>query len=175
MKFSDSIWQAFKENGDLENFQALFKIYYEPLCRYSCVYTKNRMDTEEVVQDFFITLWKNRRKINIEGSFELYARQAVHNRSLNKIRSRKENASIEGIPNLQITDVHTIDSKILNELAWNAIASLPGKCQKIYLLSRKEGLSYQEIARLTGLSIKTVEGHMTRALKKIKEKLKKYL
>jgi len=176
-EFSNILWQSFQQNKDSDTFKSLFDIYYEPLCRYSFHYTKDRMDSEEVVLDFFTSLWEKHGAIRIDGSFEKYARSAVHNRSLNKIRSRKETAELEDgtVPHQDIEGLGSLDEKAVNDLVWEAVCSLPGKCQEIYLLSRKEGLSNKEIAARTGLNIKTVEGHLTKAFKSLREKLEKNL
>lgn len=86
-KTADILWKSCA-NGNNESFKSLFDTWYEPLCRYSCFFTGDSMDAEEVVLDFFMYIWHNRASIVIEKSFEAYAKTAVHNRSLNKIRSR---------------------------------------------------------------------------------------
>lgn len=171
-KATGILWKSSAE-GNNESFKALFDLWYEPLCRYAYFYTGDRMDAEEVVLDFFMHLWRNRTSINIEKSFETYAKRAVHNRSLNKIRSRKHHEELETASSVAYEDIYEFDTDTLIEIAWEAASSVPKKCRDIFNMSRKEGLTYAQIASRTGLDVKTVEGYMSRALKYMRIAVKK--
>lgn len=162
---SDILWRKYRSTGDEASFRSLFDQYYQPLCRYSCFFTQDRMDSEEVVLDFFLHIWSNRDSILLEKSFEAYARVAIHNRSLNRIRSRRNMGSLNEASSVCVEDRYDFDTETLMKMAWEAASSIPGKGQEIFRLSRQEGLSNAQIAQKTGLSLKTVEGHMTKALK----------
>lgn len=171
-KTVDVLWGSFQA-GDSRGFRALFDAWFEPLCRYALFFTGDRMDAEEVVLDFFLHLWWKRDSIEITKSFESYAKSAVHNRCLNKIRSRRYHDGLEKAESVQFEENYEFDTDTIIDIAWEAASSMPSKCRDIFNMSRKDGLSYAEIADRTGLEVKTVEGYMTRALKYMRIAMKK--
>lgn len=171
-KTADILWKSCA-NGNNESFKSLFDTWYEPLCRYSCFFTGDSMDAEEVVLDFFMYIWHNRATIVIEKSFEAYAKSAVHNRSLNKIRSRKHHEELDKASSVSFEETYEFDTDTLIDVAWEAASSAPKRCREIFNMSRKDGLTYAQIASRTGLDVKTVEGYMTRALKYMRIAIKK--
>lgn len=109
-KTADILWKSCA-NGNNESFKSLFDTWYEPLCRYSCFFTGDSMDAEEVVLDFFMYIWHNRATIVIEKSFEAYAKTAVHNRSLNKIRSRKHHEELDKASSVSFEETYEFDTE----------------------------------------------------------------
>ena len=172
-KTTDILWKSFDRADDGRGFRALFDTWYEPMCRYAGFFLQNRMDAEEVVLDFFLHLWKNKDSIQIQKSFEAYAKSAVHNRCLNRLRSRKTYEDIEKASSAAIEETYEFDTDTLIDIAWEAASSAPQKCRDIFNMSRKDGLTYAQIAARTGLEVKTVEGYMTRALKYMRIAVKK--
>lgn len=172
-KTADILWNSFDRTDNGKSFKALFDAWYEPLCRYAEFFTRDKMDAEEVVIDFFLHLWKHKDSIQIQKSFEAYAKSAVHNRCLNKLRSRKSHEDIEKAGSVSFEEVYEFDTDTIIDIAWEAASSMPRKCRDIFNMSRKDGLTYAEIAKRTGLEVKTVEGYMTRALKYMRIAVKK--
>ena len=170
---ADRLWNSFDEAGDGKSFKALFETWFEPLCRYACFFTRDSMDAEEVVLDFFLHLWRKRETTEIEKSFESYAKSAVHNRCLNKLRSRRNYEDIEKAADASVEEIYEFDTDTLMDIAWAAASSMPDKCRDIFNMSRRDGLSYAQIAEKTGLEVKTVEWYMTRALKYMRVAVKK--
>lgn len=170
---ADILWRTFDRDSDSRSFKELFHCWYEPLCRYARFFTGDSMDAEEVVTDFFLHLWRNRESIKIEKSFEAYAKKAVHNRCLNRIRSRRSHEDLEKAGSVSIEDAWEFDTATLIDIAWEAASSMPERCRDIFNMSRKDGLTYAQIAERTGLEVKTVEGYMTRALKYMRIAVKK--
>ena len=170
---TDILWKAFAESGSTDSFKQLFEASFDPMCRYCLFFTSDRMDAEEVVLDFFLHLWKRRSDISVQKSFDSYAKSALHNRCLNKIRSRKKSECLDEASDASVEGEYEFDSRTLMDIVWEGATSIPAKCQDIFRLSREEGLTYAQIAERTGLSEKSVEGYMTRALKYMRVAMKK--
>lgn len=161
-------------------FEELFKRQYGRLCGYAIKYVKDLDQAEEIVQDLFFNIWNKRESLQITSSLEAYLFRSVRNSCLNYLKHMKirqlhasgmtqaNPASItESDPPVEILELH-------NRIE-EAIASLPPERQKIFRLSRHEGMKYREIAEHLGISIKTVEVQMGKALKYMREVLSDYL
>jgi RNA polymerase sigma-70 factor (family 1) len=166
--------------GDAVVFEKIFKDYYERLCNYANSMMNDMDEAEETVQVTFLTLWEKRGSIDIHTSVKSYLYQAVHNHCLNRLKHyRVRMAHSEHIK--YHADAHTEDSsqmvqgKELEEQIHAAIASLPDQCQTVFKLSRFENLTYSEIAQQLNISVKTIENHMGKALRILREQLKEYL
>lgn len=168
------LWQKFIY-GEHRNhsFKELFDFYYAPLCRYANFYLKDKMDSEEVVLDFFLHLWKNKEWINIESSVDSYFYRSIRNRALNILRNRHKTESIEHILDIPDDIVNDIELDDIYEIIQRAVSSLPPRCKDVFLKSRNENLSNAEISHDMGISVKTVENQITKALKIIRISLKK--
>jgi RNA polymerase sigma-70 factor, ECF subfamily len=166
--------------GNKEVFGEVFKTYYERLCNYANAFLNNMDEAEEVVQGTFLTLWEKREVIDIHTSVKSYLYQSVHNQSLNRIKHYKvrqmhasyvlksSGDSADSVDEMVIGD--ELEIKI-NE----AVHSLPDQCRRVFQLSRFENLTYAEISQQLNISVKTIENHMGKALRIMREKLKDYL
>jgi len=163
--------------GDKRAFKYFFDKYYRELCNFVNIYLKDEMLAEEVVQDIFVYFWENKQKIKIHSSVKAYLFGASKYKSLNVLRSQKDNLVwfeaievsenyIDEIPTEQFSGIEEF-RKILND----AILQLPEKCREIFLLSKKQELSNKQVAEQLGISVKTVENQMTIALKKLRDSL----
>jgi RNA polymerase sigma-70 factor (ECF subfamily) len=159
--------------GDEKAFQELFRIFYKPLCRY-CRKFVNTMDVaEEVVGDVFYAIWKNRARYEIQTSAISYLFTATRNRAYDHLRKLQRDRSVELERAAHITTTEpscqdTLEANEIQSHLQEAINLLPTSCRKIFQMSRDLGMKYQEIADALGLSIKTVETQMGRALKQIR-------
>lgn len=169
------MWTRFKKGGGQKEFRQLFDRFYAPLCRYAFLMLKDRMEAEEVVLDMFIYLWKNREWVDIDISVERYLFRSVRNRSLNFLRTRHEKGELidEGMQISVPPGLSRVEMDDISGLVQSAVEALPPKCRKIFSLSRESGLSNAEIASEMGISVKTVEAHITRALKELRVQFKK--
>ncbi|MBN2611736.1 MAG: RNA polymerase sigma-70 factor [Bacteroidales bacterium] len=170
--------QKLKE-GDIQALEVLFDKYYGNLCRYLMVLFKNQLLVEHISQDIFIYLWENRKNLEINSSLESYLYTAGKYKALNQLRNLKRQEKIkERLGHLQQKEEKSIESKIevteLEQIINDAIDSLPGRCKEIFRLSREEDKSYKEIAKLLNISINTVEGQMSIALKKLRTLLRPF-
>lgn len=161
-------------SGNSKAYDFLMESYYKKLCAYAYTLTKDHANAEDIVQTVFVEIWINRRKINPDLSIKSYMYRSVYNGFIDQYRKRKpvtylEKKYLEAIDLVIESEREDVDEliKIVN----NEIEKLPSKCKKIFLLNKKEGLTHIEISEYLDISLKTVEGHMTRAFKILGEKL----
>ena len=157
------------KDGDREAWKALFKKHYTYLCSVSYGVCNDANAAQDMAQEVFLTIWRNRHKLHINTSWESYLKRAVINRTINHIKSKYQSSTSL---DWEDRDVRTDDSaqklleyRELDEAMQKAIASLPEKCKEIFLLSRFSDLKNKEIATKLDISIKTVENQITKALK----------
>ncbi len=165
--------------GDPRAFEQAFRTYYEGLCRFAIGFLGNREEAEETVQDTFYKFWSRREEIEISVSLRAYLYGAVRNACLNKIkhlqvRSQYQKQMLEAESASEFSS-STLEASELQSMIEGAVRELPPERRKIFLMSRNEGLKYQEIADQLGISIKTVEAQMGKALKYLREVLREYL
>lgn len=172
-------WQLISA-GDKKAYEELFRAWYQPLCNYACSLLKDMDEAEEVVQNVFFNIWNKRESLQVTTSIKAYLYRAVHNDCLNKIKHGKvrtmyaqDYKSSQG--DSVVDSGKALEGKELNALIHKAIDSLPEQCGTVFKLSRFENLKYSEIAEQLEISVKTVENHMGKALKLMREKLKDYL
>lgn len=164
--------------GDLNTFEMVFRDYYKPLVRYGNTFLKDTDETEDVVQQVFVSLWEKRTQLDIHTSIRAVLYKSVQNACLNKIKHLKVRSAYAEDWKATQSEMQTSDSvqaKELNEQIQLAIEGMPEQCGRIFKMSRFEQLRYQEIADQLGLSVKTVENQMGKALKIVREELKDYL
>jgi RNA polymerase sigma-70 factor (ECF subfamily) len=161
-------------NDDYSAFEKIFKRTYKSLCTFSNGMVKKHELSEEIVDDVFCSLWKNRKKIHITTSFHAYLLAAVRNKSFDWLRKMKhekrtllENAA--AVPCGQSIAHETLIYEELHEQIEMAIQELPKQCRTIFLMSRDQDLKYKEIAQILNISIKTVDTQMGRALKYLRK------
>jgi RNA polymerase sigma-70 factor (ECF subfamily) len=180
MALADYSIQKKIQEGNIGEFETLFKKYYEPLCHYAESMLKDIDIAEEVVQEFFYNYWKNRATISIQLSLNAYLYKSIKNNSLNYLRQqnvRKKYAtqSIETQKEEETMNPQDeMEMAELNRIVEETLHQLPERCSQIFQMSRFEGKKYQEIADKLAISIKTVEADMGKALSLFREKLKRY-
>lgn len=163
---------------DQEAFlESLFHTYYKILCRFSFRIVHDKDKAEDVVQTCFVNLWQKKDSINIQSSFKSYLYRSVYNRSINEYtRSRKiiqEDISVLNEVSSSVSEDPELllQAKETQQKIDQAISFMPDGCRTIFLLSREEQLSYKEIAETLGISVKTVENQMGKALRILREHL----
>jgi RNA polymerase sigma-70 factor (ECF subfamily) len=134
--------------------------------------------SEEIVDDVFCSLWKNRKKIQITASFHSYLLAAVRNKSFDWLRKMKHEKStlLENAATVACRQSIAHETLIYEELYGQietAIRALPKQCRTIFLMSRDQDLKYKEIAEILNISIKTVDTQMGRALKYLRKTIDK--
>ncbi|MFV0537264.1 MAG: RNA polymerase sigma-70 factor [Dysgonomonas sp.] len=152
----------------------LFRQYYTPLCRFSYAICLSKEDSEESVQDMFIHLWEKAPVVNIGTSLKAYLYTSARNYTLNLIKKQQTERnymtqySTDG--SLQEQDEHVSEAEI-GQLIQMGVSTLPEKCREIFILSKQEGLTYDEIAEYLDISKKTIENQMGIALRKLRDYL----
>ena len=168
-------WVKGIKNGNEFSFESLFNVYCQRLINFSRRYVQEKEIAENIVQDLFVNLWINRKKLDYTKSIKSYLFTAVKNNSykylrhLNVERSYSLLKSEEGVEHNPQSSIEVFEK---NEEVKQVIEKLPDKCREIFVMSKFDNLKYSEIANILGISIKTVETQMGRALKKLRENLK---
>ena len=164
----------------LAEFEKLFKIHYSRLCSYANLFLNDPDAAEDVVQEVFFKLWKNREEVTISTTIKSYLFRAVRNGCMNVIDhiSVREAYKIVNEEDIKEAEGNLIDGTIVSELEQRikeTIDLLPAERRKIFLMSRFDGLKYREIADQLNISVKTVENQMFQALRFLRERLADYL
>jgi RNA polymerase sigma-70 factor (ECF subfamily) len=169
----DMLLLSLIKRGDEHAFKHLFYLYFASLCRYTYLYLNREEEAEEITLDLFTHLWEHREEIEIKLSLKAYLFQAARNRCFNALRSRKQTVALEDAsPEALLHQEHpSIEFEELGRLLQEAIHALPDRCREVFMKSRTEQLTNQEIAHRMGTSVKTVEAQITKALKRIREHL----
>ena len=165
--------------GDPSAFDAIFREYYTLIVAVAERVTRERALAEEIAQDVMLELWRLRERLDFPGPLRAYLCRAARNRALNHVRHLRvvdsaapTLASEERAPP-RASDL--LEESEINAAAAEAIESLPPRCREVFELSRLSGLSYGEIADQLGISTKTVEVHMGRALRTLRDALEAWI
>jgi RNA polymerase sigma-70 factor (ECF subfamily) len=162
--------------GDIKQFEALFRSSYSSLVKYAMTLIKDHDTAEEIVQDLFFRFWQNKEKIQIESSLNGYLFRSVHNGCLHYIEHRKvverhgQEIAFDQAPGAE-SPADIIQYKELQAKIAGIIERLPERCGQIFCMNRFEGLKYAEIAEKLSVSVKTVEANMGKALKEFRKAL----
>ena len=164
--------------GDKEAFELIFNKYKEKLYFFALGYLHSSSESEEVIQHVFVSLWENRNTLIEVLSLKDYLYKAVINKVYNyfKHQAVRQKYLNHMLTHESLEDDHSQQSIYFNDLKGtvdNLIAVLPERQQQIFKLSQQDGLANNEIAARLGLSVRSVENQIYRALKFIKENLNK--
>lgn len=177
MDFDDNvILMESLKNGDEKAYKFLLNKFHRKLNAYALTLVNDHSMAQDIVQNVFLKTWKNRNKLNPEFSIQSFLYKSVYNEFINTYQQNKAMMLLQQtyVDSLQQVVETTDESSIERMLAIinREIQNLPPKCQKVFILSKKEGLTNIEIAEHLEISIKTVEAQISKAFKILKEKLK---
>ena len=166
--------------GDETAFEILFRHYYPGLVIYASKFVQDRTEAEEIVQEFFIRLWEKHHTVKSASTLKSYVFQSVKNSSLNYIRDKKVSLPIieELIHRSSSALIFNPDLYVASELQQkieSAVNNLPVKCREVFLMSRFRNMKNDEIAQELNISKRTVETHISNAIKVLKTELKDFL
>jgi RNA polymerase sigma-70 factor, ECF subfamily len=165
---------------DESAFEQVFKTHFKRLHAYAFTILRDEAEAEEMVQQVFYKLWERNEKLSFNGSVSAYLYRAVHNESLNYIKHQKVRLNHQlHVAYSMKNEVEHPEKKVLTgELEKKihvALNELPEQCRTIFQMSRFDELKYREIADKLGISVKTVENQMGKALKLMRAKLVDFL
>ena len=171
-----------------ENFDSIYINNFSRLFLFAKEYVLFDEEAENIVQDIFLMLWEKREALRVDVSLTAYLFTLVKNKCIDFLRHQmveqmySENVKHEYNEelNVKLFALESFDHNFSSEedietLLRNAIDKLPERCRLIFIKSRIEGRKYKEIAEELNLSVNTVEGQISIALKKLREELKDYL
>lgn len=167
------------KKGDVKAFEQLFRQYYSPLCHYAMSIVGKREVAEEMVEELFYIIWRDREKLGVFRSTKSYLYTSVWNSCLQHIRQRNRDEEIQKRMQQTLPD-HTgspeeeAEYKELQVLVEKCIEKMPDRCRQVFQMHRKEGLKYAEIASELGISVKTVEAAITKALNILRKEIESY-
>ena len=162
------------------DFEALFKAHYSSLCSYANGFLKDPDASEEVVQEIMVKIWTNRDSLVVETSLRSYLYRAVRNGCMNVLKHLNIREEYRSYREREVQESQRPHEEeiIMGELEQKirmAIDHLPLERRRVFILSRYEGLTYVQIATELGISVKTVENQMGKALKSLRDELSDYL
>ncbi|HEY8898279.1 MAG TPA: RNA polymerase sigma-70 factor [Niastella sp.] len=158
-------------------FQEIFYKHYEPLCKYAFTIVKEPHSCEDIVQETFLRIWE--KKQNLIGSEELtwYMYTAIRNNCLSFLE-KKQKTVLGDFNGQEMIDMPgerpspAAKETDYDTLLKEALTNLPPKCREVFVLSRVSNLTYKQIGDSLGISIKTVENQMGKALKILRAYIK---
>ena len=172
----EAAWVESIRAGDPAAFEALFHAYHAPLCAFAYRYLGARDLAEEIVQEIFLFVWERREVLEVRTSVKSYLFTAVRNAALSYLRHehvvRRREAEIVELfdgPNAG-ADEEAAAAETLAAVQ-RAVGRLPERCRLVFTLQREQGLTYAEVAEVLGISPKTVETQMGRALRSLRTAL----
>ena len=160
-------------------FEEIFKRYWSDLYRVAYSRTKSREEGEEIVQEIFAALWKNRNTVIIEN-LSNYLFSAVRKRVISNIRTKIVHQKYwdfysHFIPQGSLATEEAVDYAALDEAVENAICQLPDKPQQVFRLNRLEGQSVSEISKNLNIPKRTIEHYLTKSVRALRVHLKDYI
>lgn len=173
---------------NIENFNILFSEYYLRFIRFALGYVKDSAIAEDFVVESFTAYWQNRASLASDTKPQAYILTSVKNKCLNhlehlQVRQRAENHINNhsewnlktSISTLKACDPTLLFSREIQEIVDQTLKNLPEKTREIFILSRNKGYTYKDIAEEMGISTKTVEFHISKALEQLRIELKDFI
>jgi RNA polymerase sigma-70 factor (ECF subfamily) len=175
------------EEDKIKQFNDVFNTYRTRFIRFANSWVKNEFDAEDIVMEAFMNLWEKLNTTEI-SNMQAYMLSIVKNKIINylehqqvminaheKIREHEARELNFRITTLCACDPENIFSEEIKTIINNTLQLLSEQDIKIFNLSRFKNKSNKEIAEITGLSVKTVEAHITKTLKLLRKNLKDYM
>ena len=169
------------QNGDENVFEDIFNINYNKVKAFILHLIKNETEAEDKAQDVFVKIWTNRQAIRSYNSFYGYMYQLARNEAFDFLAQNKRSKNfIYEIPEYihAISSPDLLDAYQTMELEikiYMLVSEMPEQRRKIFYMSRKEGMSYDDISKTLNISKKTIESHINTALNQIRKMIFLYL
>lgn len=161
------------KNGNEKAFRQLFDLYYQDIYGYSVSLLKSKEAAEENVQDVFMKVWLHRENLNPDQSFKAYIFTIARNQAFNTLNKAANDLALKEAVFYESQKSHEYGDYSIREadckkLRKQAMKQLPPKRKQIFKMSRKKGMSYEEISQELGISINTVRNQMSKALESMR-------
>lgn len=159
------------KRGEYESYKILFSSLYSPFVNMVNKIIRDKSAAEDLVQEQFIKIWKNRAKLDASMSIFNYLYVLTKRALFNYLRDKKITEDFEHLSNNCVSNMDIEAEVILNEkvnILNSRINKMPKQRKKVFIMSRMEGLSNEEISNILGLSKRTVENHISLALKELR-------
>jgi len=167
------------QSGDEGAYDAVFRSWYPILVRVAGALLHDVDAAEEVSQEVMLELWRRRHALDASVPLRAYLLRSVRNRALNHLRHlkvrRQTESDVEALYEIPLGSDQPIVAKELLAAVQEVVGQLPPRCREVFELSRVDGLRYAEIAETLGISTKTVEAQMGKALRILRERLSPWL
>jgi len=165
--------------GNVEAFEEIFTRFWERLYQVASARLDSEEEAEEIVQDVFTNLWKDRGVLQIMD-LPSYLFSSVKNRVISRIRTRLvhqkyQHHYLRHFPGYSRTTEETIEFEELSHVIEDALQQLPEKSQQIFRLNRLLGRSIAEISETLKMPRRTIEHHLTVSIRELRLKLKDYM
>jgi RNA polymerase sigma-70 factor (family 1) len=154
----------------------LFKYYYRPLCLYAIHYLQDVDTAEDVVQDCFVNILEREYTEGQLKNMKSYLYTAVRNNCISLLRKQKNidtNITPQDLDG-EISDDEAVERSVNEANLWTAVDTLPERCREVLLMSKRDNMKYREIAEELGISEKTVENQIGKALKILRGKVEDF-
>lgn len=173
---SEQDWLTALRQGDESALRVIFERHYSLLLSDVYRIVPDEDTCQDLAQEVFVELWRKRAELDIHTSLRAYLRRAAVNRALtfikNQRRMRFEGDDWQETADTSIADIrHKEEQETLEQALHRAIATLPEKCRIVFSLSRFEQFSHREIADQLGISVKTIENQITKAMRMLRDAL----
>ena len=168
------------KKGCTDAYGHLFKLYHKELCNYMTAITGNPKVAEDIAQQTYIKIWDNRQKLFVsKNKLKRYLFKVAYNLFIDSQRKKKKEFELlENLKQEAYLDMADADTSLFEERLKKVekeIDNLPEQCKKVFIMSKREGLKYREISEQLHISIKTVEVHMAKAMKRLRAQLSIFL
>lgn len=165
--------------GDRDAFDTIFRAHYPSVVAVAERIAGERAVGEEVGQDVMLELWRRRESVSVEESLRAYLVRAARNRALNHLRHERMKVRTAPFAAGETVTAPEAPARLAEQeieaAVREAVSTLPERCREVFELSRGAGLRYAEIADTMGISVKTVEAQMGKALRVLRERLAAWL
>jgi RNA polymerase sigma-70 factor (ECF subfamily) len=169
-------------HSDEEAAREFFEIFHPKLVRFAVIYTSSIHDANDLVADVFVKLFRNKRKLDEIKDIQYYLYKAVKNQCITYFKKKKSDLSVNDIEweetgytyEIQNPESEFLTKELASEIE-EIINGFPPKRKIIYKMVVIDGLKYKEAAEILDLSIKTIENHLSLAVKELRHKIRNYL
>ncbi|MEW7278333.1 RNA polymerase sigma-70 factor [Aquimarina sp. 2201CG1-2-11] len=154
-------------------YRRLYEMHYNELCSYIYSMSNNKQQSEDIVQNVMLKIWKNKENLKINSSIRNYLYKSCYNELIDSYKKNKKELNYIELTRKNALDfIVEEDTDIINSRlirVKSEIEKLPKKCKEAFILNKLRGLKYKEVAEYLDISVKTVEIHISKAMSRIRE------